>query len=131
MICSFTFNGISVPITDADYRFKTSDVEPGYGLDTFSLIRREPTTISVEATIPIAGGWDAFAKLIRNDPPGASSRTLARRVGYGGRKGRSALRRLFARALPVAMATDRARFHGRAVMVSETDMRIRLRGCRP
>lgn len=60
---------------------------------------------------------------------GASHTTLVRRVGYGGRKGRSALRRLFERALPIFFTTNEgARLRGCAVSMSETDFAVRLHG---
>lgn len=134
-VTRFTFNGVDVPVDSVTYGRRCRDDDDSvdafayaYGCDLFSLERREPATYTVEATIPMRGGWDDFAKLVHPQPFGASPATLARRVKYGGRKGRSAIRRLFARALPVEMATEYLRFRGRAVMLDESEMRIRLYG---
>ncbi len=119
MITSFTFNGIDVPIVDVNYC-----PEPSFGVD-LGYLRCASQTVSFETTIPYAGGFAAFAEMLRNDPPGASPKTLVRRVAYGGRKGRSALRRLFARALPIEIATEHMRMRGRCVMLSEVDLHIK------
>lgn len=98
--------------------------EPDYGCD-FSSLRKEPTEISVECSVPVESMGD-FAMLLPREPAGASHATLVRRVHYGGRKGRSALRRLFAKALPIEMTTEFLRFEGSAVLLDETEMRVRL-----
>jgi hypothetical protein len=91
-----------------------------YGCDLRAL-RREPTSVSIECTVPLTSPGD-FAELFgRPEPPGASYTTLARRARYGGRKGRRALQRMLARALPIELAWSpwSPRFVGRCVMVGD------------
>lgn len=121
----FTLNGIEFPMVMSDVEYSRADLDLGYGMD-LHVLRMPSEPFTFETSIPISG-FESFAALLRNDPPGASATTLARRVRYGGRKGRSAMRRLFARAVPTELATsDGMRFRGRMVMVNETEMRMRM-----
>jgi hypothetical protein len=99
--------------------------EPEYGFDVSSLIRKPSVTASVEFTMP--GALEAFAGLFKREPVGASMETLVRRVRYGGRKGRSAMRRLFARALPIEMTSGISRFRGKAVFLEDGEIQVRAR----
>lgn len=119
---SVTIDGKPIDAIDIDYR----SIEPEYGTSLFSLVRREPCSASIECTVPMSSVAD-FASLFRSEPVGASYATLARRVTYGGRKGRSAMRRLLKRALPINVRTEQAWFRGRAVMLNDTEMLIRAR----
>lgn len=122
---TMTIDGVEVPFTSFNYQRR----EPDYGFDLRSVLA--PASFSFETTIPMKDGLEGFASLFRREPVGASYATLARRVRYGGRKGRSAMRRLFARALPIELSTaDGDRFVGRAVMLDETQMILRARSRR-
>lgn len=122
---SISIGGVVVDgITDLSWSRK----EPDYGCDLSSL-RGEPISVTAECKIP--GTLEAFARLFRKEPPGASANTLARRVRYGGRKGRRALERLFDRALPIVFTTDLGvSLHGRAVIIDPENIHVRLRGRR-
>lgn len=121
---SFTIDGEDVPLSElSDLKYR--ERVPDYGCDLTSL-RLPSYTVTAECTVPMKS-FEAFASMFRREPPGASALTLARRVKYGGRKGRSALRRLFKRALPIEMSmANGTRFHGKAVVLDETEMRVRL-----
>lgn len=120
---SFTLNGDPFPMTSGVYSSKSE-----YGFDTKAFL---PEKYEVNVTVPVKLDELTLAGLFGGAPMGASHKTLVRRVGYGGRKGRSALRRLFERALPIFFTTNEgARLRGRAVSMSETDFEVRLHGQR-
>lgn len=62
------------------------------------------TDVSVSSVVPIKG-FD-FSNFFVKKPFGASEETLARRVGYGGKKGRKAMKRLRARGYVGIMHVD-------------------------
>lgn len=121
---SFTIDGHPIDV-DMTYEAKP---EPEYGMDlsVFSVFRQQACEATAECTIPMAS-FDAFASLFHREPVGASHATLAKRVRYGGRKGRSARRRLFARALPLEMTSAHGTFRGKGIMLDETEMIVRMR----
>ena len=106
----------------------TRESHGAYGCDLRGLMRPPPTDITIEVTVPIEGPH-AFAALFQQEPAGASAQTLAKRVRYGGRKGRSAMRRLLARAAPVefAMGPAELRFRGRCTMINEGEVVVRAK----
>lgn len=116
---SFTVNGEPIDAINIDYRSR----DPNYGID-MSMFRQASCVASIDCTIPL-GSIENFGLLFHRQPAGASYATLARRVKYGGRKGRSAMRRLLHKALPINVRTKHAWFRGRAVMLNETEMLIK------
>lgn len=114
---SFSIDGHDIPISGASYNYRAPDG------DDLPMLRREATA---EYTIPL----DSFAfssLFFKREPSGASQATLVRRLRYGGRKGRSARRRLLAMALPIEIAYAHGKMHGRGIMLDETEMLVRLR----
>jgi len=118
---TFTIDGVAFPVEDCIFERKP---EPEYGCDLSPLYA--PYEVNIE--IPVKGSIDDFAALIHREPPGASAVTLARRVKYGGRKGRSAWRRLLKRAPSVELDTGLVRLRGRAVTLDETEIMVQMSG---
>lgn len=101
--------------------------EPQYGFNLHDLLPDLPTSISVDTEVPIEG-LDAFVELLKpREPPGASPSILARRVKYGGRKGRRALRRLYQRTPSIEMTVGAFLLRGRMVMLDEQTIAVRGR----
>lgn len=109
--CELTFNGVPMGgITDISWKQDRSETAAALPSATFS----GEITMTLDAT---SGFLDRFFPR-----PGASDATLARRVRYGGRKGRSALKRLFAKASPVEISAGDLRIRGRAVFLNDGEM---------
>ncbi len=85
--------------------------------------------VTCSATFAMTDGWRALLDaLLPPEPAGASHATLVRRLWYGGRKARSARRRLLARGAAIVMTTaSGARVRGQAAIVSENTMIMRAR----
>lgn len=93
-----TIDGEPLPVSVAaiDYHRKV--------LETAGALTTQLTPVIVEASTFVSASLDAWREIVEalrwtwNPPPaGASDLTLLRRVSYGGRKGRRALRRLLAK----------------------------------
>jgi len=96
------------------------DMSPFYA-ERMEGMQKAAKPVTIECSVPIAGPED-FAALFHREPAGASGETLAKRAKYGGRKGRRALRRMLARALPVEIEfgpRPYQRMRGKYVMVGE------------
>lgn len=120
-----TIGGVKMPAGEIFYGWNR---EPDYGVDMSSFY---PSEVTFETTVAV--DIEAFAGLFPRKPHGASELTLAKRVKYGGRKGRSALRRLLGSALPIELTTvdwPPVRMHGKAVFLSEREIMIEMRGRR-
>ena len=106
------FNGKPLgAVSDFTYQIRDqyAEVEP--------ILRREAYVATAECTVPVG----AIEALFPRAPAGASHATLVKRMRYGGRKGRSARRRLMARALPIVLTTGYLRYRGRAAFLDETE----------
>jgi len=114
---TFTIDGQPISFTNAEWSCKAEPERAPLVSKTYEA--------TIETTIP--GSPPDFAALFR-EPPGASAATLAKRVKYGGRKGRSAWRRLLKRAPEVVLSTGLVRLRGRAAMLDETEILVRMSG---
>lgn len=99
----FTIDGVDVDLDGVNelrwqYARELLDPEPTFGFDWRSLFERR--TYECEAVCQVRirpREWRRFMRSLRRPRTlGASFATLMRRAGYGGRKGRRALRRLTA-----------------------------------
>ncbi len=90
---SFTLDGVPFPAESVSITRKTSTSQ------AVDWVSRGQQTYEASCTVDLApGAFEALvAALTPRQPPGASIGTLAKRALYGGRKGRSAYRRILAR----------------------------------
>lgn len=115
---SFSLNGQDFPMGEVSVGRRPLADEDVLARSSFGTYE-----VNVSAVVPSAA-FDFTALMPRR--PGASDESLVRRVRYGGRKGRSALRRLFRQSAPVQMAYGPVLVWGRCVMLEPGEMVFRM-----
>lgn len=114
-------------ISDFSYSIKHNEnsgkaiVEPEFSLGGGDF----KTTVS--CIVPAASVIPLDQLMFPREPAGASHETLVKRLRYGGRKGRSARRRLLARGLNVMLNTGRHRVRGRAAMLDGNEILMKVK----
>lgn len=123
------WEGISFSLNGQDFPVGEVSVERRPLADDAIIARASTGTyeVNVSASVP-SSSFDFSAFMPRRH--GASDETLVRRVRYGGRKGRAALRRLFKRAAAVQMAYGPVLVWGRCVFLDTDEMVFRMSACR-
>lgn len=105
-------------VSDVTYEISHDEyADPG------PILRGETCSVTGECIVPVG----ALDFLLPAEPAGASHETLVKRMRYGGRKGRSARRRLLAKALPIDLMTERLRYRGRATFLDETEALVTIK----
>lgn len=97
---TFTFDGVEFPMDEIKWvAYSAPELEPTYGFDVMRLLEHRYTfELTAVCTVKVRRRvWRDFMRGLRRPRRfTASFATLMRRAGYGGRKGRRALRRLLA-----------------------------------
>lgn len=96
-----TFDGVELELDDISEISWRRLPEPTYGFDVLRILHPDDSrTYEISAVCDVKirpRVWRRFLRILaRPRHVGASFATLMRRAGYGGRKGRRALRRLLA-----------------------------------
>ena len=109
------FNG--KPMGDvSDFTYEIDSAK--YAEERATIQSSESYSATADMIVPAA----TFDFLFPREPAGASHATLVKRMRYGGRKGRSARRRLLARALPMNLNAGHLRYRGKATFLDEGEI---------
>lgn len=132
---TFTIDGVpfatgmvTAPRAKADEPMRPADL---HAIAT-EILHGPSVSYEAHGTMEIGGdALDSLIALLKPRETGASNMTLARRVGFGGRKGRSALRRLHAKGfVGVLVINDERPVPCPPVTISTENRTVVVRGRR-